>query len=351
MAVNNQTDVIIVGQGIAGSVMALVFIKAGYSVCVIDKSNLSSSSKVAAGIWNPVVFKRLTKSWLANDLVPELISFYEWAEVLLKKSFVYKRPIIKAFGEEQEELFWKKKAQSDNEFLEPNIHRQLQLDENSVIKNYSKVLQAGYINLSVFLEETKNYLKTHHTLLEEVIDYKQLVHLDNSVTYKHISAQRIIFCEGHLVSENPLFNYIPLKPAKGEILTISSNHFLWQESIINKGFFILPLGNNTYKVGATYQWQDFNDLPTEERKQELCKKLEAVISTPYTILKHEAGVRPSVVDRRPVIGTHPLHKNYFIFNGLGTKGVMLAPYFAKQLIAFIENKTELNTEVDVKRFD
>lgn len=346
-----QKDVIIIGQGIAGSVLAMSYIKLGYSVLVIDNSELSQSSKVAAGIWNPVVFKRLTKSWLADELVSELIFFYQWAETILNKSFVHHRSIIKAFGEEQEIKFWCKKAETDNPFLDSELYTNLRIDENTTIENYSKVLQAGYINLPIFLNETKKYLKYNNCFLDEIFDYKALTHTTEGVNYKGISAKRIVFCEGYNLSQNPYFNYIALKPAKGEVLTIKCEHFMWQESIINKGFFILPLGGNLYKVGATYEWNELNDIPSEERKLELCKKLEALISVPYQIIKHEAGVRPSSNDRRPIIGAHPEFKNYFIFNGLGTKGVMLAPYFALQLINYTENNDGLNSEVDVKRFE
>lgn len=112
----------------------------------------------------------------------------------------------------------------------------------------------------------------------------------------------------------------------------------------------MPLGNQLFKVGATYEWDQLNDIPSEEGKFELTKKLNSIISSPYNIVSHDAGVRPSVIDRRPVIGAHPKHNNIYVFNGLGTKAVMLAPYFAKQFVNYLQNNTPLDKEVDINRF-
>jgi glycine/D-amino acid oxidase-like deaminating enzyme len=141
-----------------------------------------------------------------------------------------------------------------------------------------------------------------------------------------------------------------MKPAKGETLTIRSTQILLKQDIFNKGFFIMPIGNDLFKIGATYEWADLNDTPTEKAKADLLQKLNSVITTPYEIISHEAGVRPSVIDRRPVIGNHPEHNHLFVFNGLGTKAVMIAPYFAKELVNSIQNNYRIDKEVSPSRF-
>ncbi len=343
-------DFIIVGQGIAGSVLALSLLKSNYSVLVIDDSSLSSCSRVAAGIWNPIVFKRLTKSWLADDVVPELMEFYNDASKLLGVQLIHERAIIKPFTEEQEKNLWFKKAQSDNRFLDENTYRDLKITGQDTLADYSKVLNAGNLDVKLFLEKTREYLMQKGSYLAGGFDHHELHPDDSIISYKSQKAKHIVFCEGHLLSKNPFFSYIPLKPAKGEVLTIRCEGLLLNSDILNKGIFILPLGEHSYKLGATYDWEDLTDTPTEAAKQTLLDKLKAVISVPFEVIAHEAGVRPAVIDRRPVVGTHSVYENHHILNGFGTKAVMLAPYFAKAFVAFMKDGKPLNPEVDPKRF-
>lgn len=343
---NVEKEFIILGQGIAGSVLALELIKRGKSIIVIDDASLSTSSRVAAGIWNPVVFKRLTKSWMIDELTPCLNEFYSSAEKTLGVKFLEERKIAKLFTEEQEINLWKKKVVEDmSAYLSEEI---LEMNE-PITSKYAIVKQAGNLDTVAFLNATTQYLKEKDSYLDEVFNHNELKINSSGVSYKNINATEIIFCEGHLVKNNPLFNYIPFKPAKGDVLTISCKQ-LNIDFILNKGMFIMPLGNHLFKCGATYNWQDLTDIPNPVGKEELTTKLKKIIPYEFEVIKHEAGVRPSVIDRRPVLGTHPAHSHLKIFNGLGTKAVMLAPFFAKQLCDYLIEGKELNVEVDVKRF-
>jgi glycine oxidase len=350
---NLKFDFLIVGQGISGATISLSLLNAGYNVCVIDKPDLSISSRVAAGIWNPIVFKRLTKSWLADDLIPELLSFYSLWETKLNTKLIEERFILKPFTEENEIIFWKQKAndeENQNDFLDKSIYSDLTLDLNYNLKSYSKVLQAGNLNVLNYLNSAGNYLNNHGRFLKEEFNHAELKIKDDDIIYKDICAKKIIFCEGHLILKNPFFNWIPMKPAKGETLTIYCEHLNLQKDIFNKGFFIMPIGNNLFKIGATYEWQQLDDTPTEKGKSELVKKINSVITSPYEIISHDAGVRPSVIDRRPVIGHHSQHKNMYIFNGMGTKAVMIAPYFAKRLVSHFKTNANIDPEVSILRF-
>ena len=350
---NNTVDYLIVGQGIAGSALAISLLNDGKSIAVIDNATLSQSSKVAAGIWNPVVFKRLTKSWLADELIPELLEFYSALEKQLNANFLQLRNILKPFTEEQEIQLWKKKSVSENTLLDSTIHKELKINEHQIIASYSKVLNAGNLDMLSFMNAVREYVKNKSqiTYLEETFDFNKLTLTQNEVQYKNqITAKNIVFCEGHLISQNPYFNWVPMKPAKGETLTISCSNINLNNDILNKGAFIMPLNNNTFKVGATYEWNDLSDNPTEIGKQELETKLQSIIKTPYTIISHNAGVRPAVIDRRPVIGAHPNHSNCLVFNGFGTKAVMLVPYFTKHFIGYLNKQHDLNAEVNVNRF-
>jgi hypothetical protein len=346
-----MTEFIIVGQGLAANVLAHLFHKEKISFKIIGLPNLSNCSAVAAGIWNPIVFKRFTKSWLAHETIPFLNKFYTQCENTLGVKFVTQRNLFKPFVEEQEKKLWLKKSKDELEqFLDDTIYQPSHLNlKNCVVLNaYGLVKQAGNIDLSEFLNASAEFFKLQ--IISEEFDYDKLKIEEDKIIYKNLVSKKIIFCEGYLVKNNPYFNWIPLKPVKGEVFTITTPDLNLTNSVFNKNGFIMDLGNQCYKVGATYQWSNLNETPSPEGKIELEEKLKQLISCNYSITKHEAGIRPSSIDRRPIIGSHPNFKNMFVFNGLGTKGVMLAPYFANNFVNFYQKKQKLNTEVDIQRF-
>lgn len=345
-------DFIIVGDGLAAHSMAHRFLENGISFTLIGNPDLSKCSQVAAGIWNPIVFKRMTKSWLADELIPELLHFYRLAETRLQKVFLTERTILKPFFSEEEKQFWYKKSQSTlHSFLSSETHDGYEQFKNLIIpRDYGIVKQSGNINMMVFLKATENYLLKNKLYTKETFDYAALVTEENFIRYKNIEAKHIVFCEGHLVKNNPLFSWIPLKPVKGEVFEIETESIQLKNTIYNRDGFILPLGANTFKVGATYDWSDLTENKSKEGKEELIAKLKKMTTAEYRILQHQAGIRPSSFDRRPIIGSHPVLKHVFVFNGLGTKGVMLAPYVTKNFVTYFLNQDQLHPEIDISRF-
>lgn len=344
-------DFIIVGRGLAATTLAHRFQSKNISFKIIGDENLSSCSKVAAGIWNPVVFKRLTKSWLAEDLVTCLNTFYSECEKKTGVQLITQRPIIKPFTEDQEKTLWLKKAKTELEnFLDEQLYENPENDLSAfkITNGYGLVKNSGNLNVALFLEASAHYFKDR--LINEIFDYSRLNISEEKISYKDLETKNIVFCEGYLVKDNPFFNWIPLKPAKGEIMTIKASNLELKNKIFNRNGFLMDVAENIYKVGATYSWDDLTETITDEGHEELKAKTRQMTDGTYEVLKHEAGVRPSSSDRRPVIGTHPVYKNLHVFNGLGTKGVMLAPYFSKNYVNFYLKKGPLHTEVDVKRF-
>ncbi len=360
-----KKDFIIVGQGLVGSILALELLKQNKAVLVIDDADLSQCSKVAGGIYNPIVFKRMTQSWMAETTLPYMFEFFNEIEKLLNTKLLHPTKIVRIFSNENEEILWKKKSANElSDVIDSKIHvssgTSTSLSTSSVENpsetfsflknNYAFVKQGGFVDVAEFLIQTKNYLEKQNSFLNEIVDYSLLSTNENKVKYKTISTDKIIFCEGYLSVKNPWFNQIKFKPAKGEVLTIYCED-LKTTSVLNKDIFILPLPEKNYfKVGATYNWDDLTDNPTQEAKNALIEKLKTLLPFPYKIINHQAGVRPSTIDRHPVMGFHPEHNNLGIFNGFGTKSIMLAPYFAKHFCSFIENKSELLHEVNCKRF-
>jgi hypothetical protein len=306
---------------------------------------------VAAGMYNPIVFKRLTKSWMADKLITAANEIYRQLEELLQEKINNPIDIIRLFSsiEQQNDWFIKSGEVGFDKYLS-NSKTEL-LTQNNIPDNfgYGTVKNSGWIDTNNLLSKYQNHLLKNELLLPSDFDYNELDVFDNKVTYKEFSASNIIFCEGNQISKNPYFNYLPLKPTKGELLTIEIKN-LNIDKVVNKGFFILPIGGNKFKVGATYNWKDLTDKNTEEGKQELIDKIKSVLPHEFKIIEHKAGIRPTVIDRRPLIGEHPEHKNMFVFNGMGTKGVMIAPYYAKQFTEHLIENSLIDKEVNINRF-
>ncbi|MCC6371854.1 MAG: FAD-dependent oxidoreductase [Bacteroidia bacterium] len=344
-------DFMIVGRGLAANVLAHHFNRQNISFTIIGNTNLSVSSKVAGGLWNPVVFKRMTKSWMADDLIPELLQFYSDCEKLFGTKIMYSRGIAKSFVELQEKKLWLKKSGEElSVFLDADIKNGSHPDlvHCRVEAEFGLVKQSGFIDVPGFLDESNRVFSEF--IIDEIFDHRLLEIKTNCVAYKNNTAKNIIFCEGHLVKNNPYFQWIALKPAKGETFTIKANELELNETIFNRNGFILKLPSGNFKVGATYEWTDLNDLPSDKGENELRDKLNSLITCPYSVISHQAGIRPSSADRRPIIGPHPEFSNLFVFNGLGTKGVMLAPYFANNFVHFYLQNQEIVPDVHVKRF-
>ena len=344
-----MTDFIIVGRGLAANVLAHTFYQQKISFTIIGLTDLSKSSIVAAGIFNPVVFKRMTKSWMASKTIPFLHLFYGECENRMKVKLIRSREMIKPFSQEQEKKLWMKKAEDElDEFLE---HKVYVIDEQLLClnaeKEYGKVKQAGNLEMQTFLEESSRFFAQN--IVNEKFDYAALKISNDFLTYKNLEAKNVIFCEGYLVKNNPWFNWLPMNPVKGDTFVIRSKNLALKNSIFNRDGFIMDVGDQKFKVGATYNWKELNDEINEAGKNELEKKLKSMLKCDYEIISHEAGVRPSTIDRRPIIGPHPRYKNLFVFNGLGTKGVMLAPLFANNFVHFTQQKEKLHPEVSIER--
>ena len=213
---------------------------------------------------------------------------------------------------------------------------------------FKKILikKSGWINTTVLLEQMESLLVRDGNLRGEKIEFESLKLTDDSVTYKDITASKIIFCDGVEATSNPYWKYLPFIPAKGELITIKAEMKL--DQILNRKIFILPLGNNLYKVGSTYSWNFINEFPTSEAQEELVSQLRTVLKIPFEVVDHSAGIRPTIKDRRPVLGLHKQFPQVGIFNGLGTKGCLLAPYFANHLASYLIGENDLMNEVDVR---
>lgn len=342
-------DYLIVGAGLAGISFSEVALKNNKTIYVLD-DNSQNSSKIAGGLYNPVILKRFSEVWQAQAQLVLMNEFYDSLKQKINVDFDFKKPILRKFFSIEEQNNWF--AASDKTALSPFLSTDLIYKKYKGIDapfGYGEVLQTGYVDTALLLKTYKDFLISNNLFQEESFDYDELKIESDTIIYKDIKARHIIFAEGFGVHSNPYFNDLPLDGTKGELFTIKAPD-LDLDVIVNTSVFILPIGNDLYKVGATYNWKDKTDLPTEEGKVELVARIKEIISCDFEIVSHFAGVRPTVKDRRPLIGTHPKHPSVHILNGLGTRGVMLGPAMAKVLYDSIEHQIPLDKEINIDRF-
>jgi len=342
-------DYLIVGCGLAGISFAEQALQHNKTILVLDNDS-QSSSKIAGGLYNPVILKRFSEVWEAQSQLVTMNAFYAQLKPRIEQQFDYKMPILRKFFSVEEQNNWF--AASDKPNLSPFLSTELHFKEYKGISapfGYGEVLHSGYVDTASLLSAYRDYLTNNSWFRQEAFDYSEVVVEGDFVQYKGIQAKHIIFAEGFGLHANPYFNHLPLDGTKGELFIIKAPD-LDLDVIVNTSVFILPLGNDLFKVGATYNWKDKTDLPTEEGKTELVERIQEIIGCDFEIVQHFAGVRPTVRDRRPLVGTHPELHRIHVLNGLGTRGVMLGPAMAKALYNAIENQIPLVKEIDIQRF-
>jgi glycine oxidase len=344
-----EIDYLIVGCGLAGIAFAETCLQNNKSILVYD-NNSQTSSTIAAGLYNPVILKRFSGLQDAQNHIDVLNVFYKSIEDKLKVKFDFKIPILRKFFSIEEQNNWF--SASDKPDLSPFLSLDLIKSKYSGIDSpfdFGEVLQTGYVDTALLLQSYHSYLLKNNLFNIESFEYDKLEVNDNYLSYKKIKFKHIVFAEGFGMHSNPFFNDLPLDGTKGELFFIKSPN-LKLDIIVNTSVFILPLGNNLFKVGATYNWSDKTNIPTEEGKQELIERIKEILNCDFEIIEHFAGVRPTVKDRKALIGTHKTHKNIHILNGMGTRGVMLAPTMAKVLFENIEFGVPIDLSINIDRF-
>ena len=343
-----EVDYLIIGSGLAGISFAESCLLHHKTIMVLN-DNSQNSTTVAGGLYNPVVLKRFTKIWEAEAQLEISIPFYKTLEVKLNDKFLFEIPLLRKLNSIEEQNNWF--TASDKPTLSNYLNSNLEILENEFVANnykFGKVNHTGFLDTKKLKDSYTNYLISENSYLEETFEYSKLVVEENHIQYKNIKAKQIVFAEGFGIHSNPYFNNLPLDGTKGELFIIKAENLNLNE-IINSSIWILPIGNDLYKVGATYKWEDKTTTQTEEGKNELLSNLKDLISCDFEIVEHLAGIRPTVKDRRPLLGRHHSEKNIYILNGFGTRGVLFAPYLSDKLYHFIENDTELDNEISINR--
>lgn len=345
-----QVDYLIVGQGIAGTVFCEHAIQSGKKVSVIDEPSMSNSSKVAGGLYNPITGRKMVKTWKCDQLFDYLIPFYRNLQERLGEHFLIEKPIYRPFASTEELNEWMGK--SAEEIYSSYIHKVISKSAygNHIKDDFGGILlnKSGYLDTALMISRYREFLISSNSYLAEKFDFTQLNISLSGITYKDIEAKHIVFCDGRLLDANPYFKWLPLRPVKGELLFVKTACDF--EVVYNRGVFVVPLSDRICKVGATYDHENLSEQITSEAETELIRRLKQLAVFDFEVVGQKAGIRPATRDRKPFLGTHPTHSKLVVFNGLGAKGVSLAPFYANQLLNHLERGDDLDAEVNIERF-
>lgn len=341
-----NVDYIIVGDGYAGLFLAHQLIKNNKSFMIFSEGK-KSASQVSAGIINPVVLKKFTTFWKAQEQIDFLKSSLKEIESYTGENYLINASIHRIFHDENEQKLWLKKSGNEElkNFLGENF------ESLNVVKNdflSGKVNQSARLNVNGFFNGLFDYFKNYGFLISEKFQYAQLNVSDSS--YKDFHFKNIIFCEGMGVKDNPYFSEIAVNPNKGHHIKVELSQPIPENITIKKKHFLFPTGNGLYFYGGTYDRDQLHHHIDESAVNQLVNGLSEFYPYDFEVKEVQFGFRPTVKDRRPIIGRHEEHHNLYVFNGLGARGILNGCYFARDLFRFMEEGIPLHEEVSLNRF-
>jgi glycine/D-amino acid oxidase-like deaminating enzyme len=338
--------ILVVGQGIAGTMLAWSLRRQGAQAYLADAILPGSASAVAAGIINPVTGKRFVKSWRFDTFFPAAQNAYQALEAELGVSFWQEALIVRLLATPAEANDWSARCA-----LPDYAHYLSELPNGGQWSPFLKpgfrfgaIRHAARVHFPILINAFREKARMEQFLLEKSIDYQDIARLKRDFDY-------LVFCEGYRAVDNPFFPNLPWQTAKGEALRIRFQPRFDANGIaemLKKTMTLVPLGDGTFWAGGSYQWHFPDLLPSAGERDFILQHLQSMLAVPFETIGHTAGIRPTVKDRRPLIGQSPVDSNVFIFNGLGTKAALLAPYWAEHLAAHFLNGKRLDSEVDIQ---
>jgi glycine/D-amino acid oxidase-like deaminating enzyme len=339
-------DFLIIGQGLAGSLLGWELIQRGCKVMVIDNGQ-ENASQVAAGLINPVTGMRFVKSTDVDILLPTAKDYYSHLSRVFKETFFIEKPMLRLLRSESELQHCLKRLD------QPDYQTYLgSLTETSpILQKHTSPFgiltqkQTGYLITRQLLGCLKQFFISKNSYRLANFDYREL-QLEPSLSWQSLHPKQIIFCEGHNATMNPWFSYLPFQLVKGEILTLEHQNQL-PDKLLNFQHWLIPLNKTQFRIGATFDRDNLNNLPTELGKHELLNALGALLPQlgSTNLLHHQANIRPCTLDKQPFIGRHPQYPQLSIFNGFGAKGSLQIPWYSQNFADYLLNKSPLHSTI------
>ncbi|MEB2784379.1 NAD(P)/FAD-dependent oxidoreductase [Algoriphagus persicinus] len=343
-----EIDFLLIGQGLAGTALAYRLKQAGKKIRIIDQPGANNSSRIAAGLFNPVTGRKMVKTWKADSLFPVIKPFYQELEKLTGSKFLTEKAIYRPFLTIEEQNEWMGHS-ADLGFL-PYLEAIHLESQSEFLKDpFGGVMlrNSGWLNINNLLDAMTAYFKEE--LILEKFDESLLARQEEYWSYRELQTKAVIYCNGLGAMHSRFFDFLPFAPVKGEILEVKQE--FTPDYVVNRGVFRVHLGQGVHRVGSTYTRHDLEIGATNAAKMEILEKLTDLVRLPVgEIISHKTGIRPATRDRKPFLGKHPTEVGVYLFNGFGAKGVSLIPYFSELMVAYLLNNKAIDPEVDIARY-
>lgn len=313
-------EITIVGGGLAGCLLGWRLHNRGVKVVIYDDSDPFSSSKVAAGVINPVSGMRLAKNWRMDELLPAAKSLYSDLEKHFNQQFYFPIPIYRMLKNSKEEKI------IENRLNDPEYSDYLKMADFKCANHpVIQIQQGAFVKIDLLAQRIREFFTSQGQWFDK--------------TWTEDSGSKwVIFCQGYRGKENEIFNHLPFRLSRGETLMLESEQDI--DYLINTGKWLFPWDKEKklFRAGATYEWENLLDEPSEKAKNEILQGIQPFIEEndiSFTIQGQFVGIRSNTQNNLPLIGKHPEFTNRFIFNGFGSKGALTIPWCAEQMAEYL----------------
>ena len=345
-----KVDYIITGQGICGTMLSYYLQKAGKNILVIDDPQPFTATKVASGVINPVTGRRVVTTWMIETLLPFCFNAYNEIGNVLNEQLIFQKNTITFSPSQQMDETYKKRVTEPGSYIQEMSNAMIWKEYFYSIFGIYSIAPTYLVNLHPLLKGWRKQLQQQQCLLEEKFDEQLLSFTENTVSYKSITADKIIFCNGITSFESTYWKNLPFVYNKGQALILDIPGLSAENMYKYGALSLVPWYDGLWWAGSSYE-NDFDTAaPTDVFREQLTRQLRNVLKINFSVIDHIAAVRPATLERRPFVGLHPADERIGIFNGMGTKGCSLAPYFAKEFADHLVHGNALDPLADVKRF-
>ncbi len=341
-------SVLIIGQGLAGTALAWRLWERGVPFLVVDRHEVGTCSKIAAGLLTPITGMRMTLDENFGAWLLEAMKFYRAKERLLGVKVLHSGRYVRLFKNDDEPAKWAKRVQQAE--VQPFVRGDAKVDESSFANERGgfELNHAGWLDTAGYLEASRVFFERLGCWMSgEVLPDEAEVRADG-VSWRGREFSYVSLCSGWEAGRHPWFDWVPFQPARGTILSVRAD-VGDERRIIHGGCWVQPRGDGTLRVGSTYElkFDDPNGFD-EAKLTDLRATMRRLIKVPTEITAERAAVRPIIARQRSLIGRHPAKDRVLFMNGLGSKGALRSPHFARRLVAHVFDGQDIPSAMDVR---